>query len=116
MANNIDKVVKDIKSIKIQGATNIAKASIDALLDFSKIFVGKNSDVFIKEAEKIVKRLAWARPDEPLNQNLLALIIVKIKNDKNFDIKEKILNFQKYCIEALDLISKNENSVTVNGI
>lgn len=113
---NINKVVKDIKSIKIQGATNIAKASIGALLDFSKNFSGKNSNEFAKEVEKIAKRLAWARPDEPLNQNLLNLITGKVKRDKNKDVKKKIDDFRISCQKALDLIARNEELITKAGI
>jgi len=113
---NIDKVIQDIRSIKIQGATNIAKASIGVLLGFGKSFSGDKPALFIKEAEKIAKQLAWARPDEPLNQNLLNYIMAKLEKDKKQDIKKKIANFQKSCQEALDLISKNEKLATVNGI
>ena len=56
MARDISKVIKDIKSIKIQGATNIAKASIGALFEFSKDFGGNSSAIFRKEAENISKR------------------------------------------------------------
>lgn len=113
---NIDKVVRDIKSIKIQGATNITKASIGALLDYSENFVGTNPDVFIKEAEKIAEQLAWVRPDEPLNQNLLNLIAVKLKRDKNKNIKKVIADFQASCREELNLILKNEKATTANGV
>ncbi len=116
MEKKIDKTLKDIKSIKIQGATNIAKASIGALFDFSKDFTGRNTAVFLREAEKMAEKFSWARPDEPLNQNLLALIIAKSKKDRSVDIKEKIANFQKYCKEALDLILRNEDLVTENGV
>jgi len=116
MITNINKVVKDIKSIKIQGATNIAKASIGALFDFSKGFSGSSFAVFAREAEKFSKQLSWVRPDEPLNQNLLALIIAKSKSDKGGNIKEKTANFQNYCSKALGLISKNEELITANGV
>jgi eIF-2B alpha/beta/delta-like uncharacterized protein len=124
MVTNINKVVKDIKSIKIQGATNITKASIGALFDFSKSFNERmklrvssvEPHIFSKEAEKIANQLAWARPDEPLSQNFLALIIAKIKNDKSGELKEKIANFRNYCNEALELILKNEDLITANGI
>lgn len=116
MTADIGKVIKDIKSIKIQGATNIAKASVGALFDFSKNFRGKSPVVFLREAGELAKKFSWARPDEPLNQNLLAFIIAKSKNDKSTDVKEKTVNFQKYCADVLDLISKNEELITANGI
>jgi len=116
MANNINQVIQDIKSIKIQGATNIAKASIGALLDFSRNFSGDNFNHFKEEAEKIANQLAFARPDEPLNQNLLNLLITKLKSDKDKDAGKIIIGFQKACQEALNLIGKNEEMITANGV
>lgn len=113
---NIDRIVRDIKSIKIQGATNIAKASIGALLDFSKNFDGKDAGIFTKEAEKVAKQLAWARPDEPLNQNLLNFIISELKKNKINDVKKKTAKFQKSCQKTLDMIVKNEEKITEYGI
>lgn len=121
---NIDKTVKDIKSIKIQGATNIAKASIGALLDFSKDFkVGvlpkiENCKIcnFLRVTEINANKLAFARPDEPLNQNLVNFIMSKLEKDKNKDVKKKIVNFQKSCREALAMIARNEELITANGI
>jgi len=121
---NIDKVVKDIKSIKIQGATNIAKASIGALLEFSKKFkIGVLPKIpdskicnFLRAVEINANKLAWARPDEPLNQNLLNLVMARLECDKRKDIKKKIADFQESCQEALDLIERNEEATTGNGI
>ncbi len=116
MKYNIGKVIKEIKSIKIQGATNIAKASIGALLELSQKYKKGATNVFLKEIEQGASKLAWARPDEPLNQNLLNYLLVKIKKDKSGKIEEKIVNFQVFCQEALDLIAKNEEKITANGI
>lgn len=116
MTNKIKRILKDIKSIKIQGATNIAKASIGALFEFSKKFKSKDIKSFGKEVEEIANELAWARPDEPLNQNLLNFILKNFKKDKNKDISKRIVNFQKFCRDALDMILKNEESITANGI
>lgn len=109
-------IIKDIKSIKIQGATNIAKASISALSIVSAKFIHKTPSVFIKEIEKIANKFAWARPDEPLNQNLIKFIIAKIKADQTPNIKDKIIKFQDFCCQALSLISENEQLITAEGV
>lgn len=116
MKFNVGNVIKDIKSIKIQGATNIAKASIGALFELSGEYGDKSTDIFLKDIAQSAERLAWARPDEPLNQNLINFLIAKIKEDKNDNIKDKINVFRKFCQEALGLISKNEELITANGI
>jgi ribose 1,5-bisphosphate isomerase len=121
---NIDKVVEDIRSIKIQGATNIAKASIGSLFDVSKDFkIGVLPKIvnckicnFLRVMEIYANQLAFARPDEPLNQNLVNFIMAKLEKNRSKDVKNKIAGFQRSCQEALDLIAKNEESITENGI
>lgn len=109
-------IIRDIKSIKIQGATNIAKASIGTLSLVSNNFLPYTPKKFISEISKIAHKLAWARPDEPLNQNLIKYIITKLHYDKNNNVKIKIQKFQAICCEALSLISQNERAITENGI
>jgi translation initiation factor 2B subunit (eIF-2B alpha/beta/delta family) len=53
----LDKIVKDIKNIKIQGATNIAKAAL--------------SSYSLLKTESTYKKLVSARPTEPLLVNSL---------------------------------------------
>lgn len=62
----IKTVVEDIKSIKIQGATNIAKAGIDILakeIKRQKFKDGKEFDTFLKQAIVLIKT---ARATEPM--------------------------------------------------
>lgn len=122
--SGINKTIKDIKSIKIQGATNIAKASIGALLGLSKKYkVGVMPKIpaskicnFLREIETNANRLAWARPDEPLNQNLIDFIMAKLEKDRRKDVRKKIADFQKSCEEALDIITENEEAITAYGV
>jgi len=57
MSKRVDKIISDIKSVKIQGARNIAKA---ALLAYSS-----------EPNEKTKERLMLARPTEPMLVNTL---------------------------------------------
>lgn len=116
MGTNIDKVARDIKSIKIQGATNIAKASIGALFNFSKKFKNKNKKEFLSEIKKNGRKLAWARPDEPLNQNIINYLIRKLEEDKTVESDKAVANFQHSCRETLNLVFENEKLITKNGI
>jgi len=63
-----DKILKDIKSVKIQGAENVAKAGIKAFL----------LDPTRASAKKIIK----TRPTEPLMQNAIRLLL-KSKSPKS---------------------------------
>jgi ribose 1,5-bisphosphate isomerase len=62
-----DTILDDIKSVKIQGAENVARAGIKAYL--------------LKPTKKSYKRILATRPTEPLMQNALKIISVS-KNPK----------------------------------
>ncbi len=55
--NSFDKIVADIKSIKIQGATNVAVAGVEAYLKCP--------------SKKCAKKILATRPTEPLLQNFI---------------------------------------------
>ena len=87
-----DKILKDIKSIKIQGASNVAKAALQA---------------YRMIPTKLSKRkLLDARPTEPMMENVLAMA------EKTHDYK-KILNHfdeaqEKINKKVLKLIKNND--------
>lgn len=66
----IDQVEMDIKSLKIQGATNVALAVLDTLSQT----IGKHPDISCYELTKLGQRLAYARPTEPLAQNAVRYV------------------------------------------
>ena len=78
-----NKICKDIKSIKIQGATNVAKAAINAY--------------FIYPNKKTKKKLLSLRPTEPMLSHVLDLA----EQGKS---KQEIL---EHFDEAQDKINKN---------
>jgi translation initiation factor 2B subunit (eIF-2B alpha/beta/delta family) len=72
-ANNpsFDKILSDIKSVKIQGAENVAKAGLKAY--------------FLKPSKNSIKQILKTRPTEPLLQN--ALFAIKKSKDKEETVK-----------------------------
>ena len=83
-----DQIVRDIKSIKIQGATNVAKAALKAY----KLFPEKNSK----------KILLSSRPTEPMMAHVLDLAekypydkILKHFSDSQKKINNLVLNLIK---------------------
>lgn len=115
MEQDIESVINDIRSIKIQGATNIAKASIGALLSLSERLETSEPSVYTKEIKGAAERLAWARPDEPLDQNLLKFLTAKLEKEKNEDVGEMISSFRRSAKEVLEMIAKNEALITDAG-
>jgi len=82
---NIDvlRIAKDIKEIKIQGASNIEIAAIDVI----KEYIIKNEligDEFIKELTENINHLVLQRPNEPKLRNSLNFILME-SNTHKFD-------------------------------
>jgi translation initiation factor 2B subunit (eIF-2B alpha/beta/delta family) len=99
-ATKIDRIVRDIKSVKIQGAENIAKAGIKAyLLNPSK-----------ESAEEILS----TRPTEPLMQN--AIKILQKSKDPKKAAKKFLTNLKKSHLavarNGAALIKKDMNVYT----
>jgi len=78
-AKRFNKILEDIKSIKTQGAENVAKAGIKAFL----LFPTKQS------AKKILK----TRPTEPLMQNAIKLLLKS--NNPNRTAKKFLSDLKK---------------------
>lgn len=60
---NLAQTINDIKSLKIQGATNVARAALETLKDIPD-----------NQVESAINQLLQTRPTEPLLQNCLRLI------------------------------------------
>lgn len=123
--NSIDKTINDIKSLRIQGATNVAKESVRALGQWTK-----ENKWDLDELKKIAVKLAEARPTEPLTQNTISEFLQEVRHregDSLTFVSEKIiasLNSSKERIieNGTSLIKKNItvlthcHSSTVTGI
>lgn len=71
MHKSIEKTVRDIKSLKIQGARNVAKAALKALIVLTRESRAKTPASFYAEFKRTAGRLAKSRPTEPMMRNLL---------------------------------------------
>ncbi|MBU0957462.1 MAG: hypothetical protein KKF56_01490 [Nanoarchaeota archaeon] len=80
--NKFDKIVQDIKEVKIQGATNIAKAGLKAYV--------------LKPGKMSKKKLFGARPTEPMLFNSIKFL------DKGMDYGKILEHFE----ETQDRINK----------
>ncbi len=70
------KTFQDIKSLKIQGATDIAIETIKTLAEFSDAIKIKELPAFKKEFKTGAKFLLSARPTEPMAQNGVEFIFL----------------------------------------
>ncbi len=87
MLNKTVKIIKDIKSLKIQGATNVAINALEAL--FYEYIT--NSDKI--NIENTYYALIETRPTEPMLRNTLKYFLINSKKTNPYDVKKEILNY-----------------------
>lgn len=92
----IQKTIKEIKDLKIQGATAIARACLKAL-----------KEVKVGDLEETAEKLANARRTEPLNRNCLSYVLWRVKKGQEL-------------VESVDLMLARlldvENKIIENGV
>lgn len=71
MHRDITTIIGDIKSLKIQGARNVARSSIEALILAAKESRAKTPASFCKEIGKTAELISASRPTEPMMRNSL---------------------------------------------
>ena len=77
--SHFNNILSDIKSVKIQGAENVAKAGIKAFL--------------LSQNKKSAKKILTTRPTEPLLQNAIKRLLISINPEKT--AKTFLLNLKK---------------------
>ncbi|MBI2356603.1 translation initiation factor eIF-2B [Candidatus Dojkabacteria bacterium] len=115
---NIEDILKDIKSVKIQGATNVAIATFEGIkLYLQNVGSNLDSDIYEK-AISVGSKLAYARLNEPLAQNGLKFLnyFFKVKYKSPTDsaeIKQVLLSL---CDEYLNMIKESKESMVAKNI
>lgn len=110
----IEKIVEDIKSLKIQGATNVCIATFEGMKLYLELSKTQDFETFKEEFFETGRDLANTRPNEPLARNGVHYIKYFFKQ-KHADISQvssarEIL--KDLCDEYLGLItSAKKNSI-----
>jgi len=102
----VENVVRDIRSIKIQWATNVAKESFRVLRDgISEISVNSKEE-FLDFLKNAIKMLMSARPTEPMLFNGMKYVLWEYDRDKTLSL-DKIMDKVDDALDfLLDLIEK----------
>lgn len=85
-----DKIVKDIKDLKIQSATNITNSAILALKEYSSSIEAITKTKFLDELEKAKNILLQSRPTEPSMRNAIHFIMHDLDSPSLNHLKEKL--------------------------
>ena len=78
MNRNIQQIYKDIKTIKIQGATNVALAVGKALKRLARDLKVDSRREFVKQISQSGKYLLSARATEPMADNVVEFVFFQI--------------------------------------
>ena len=113
----VEQIVQDIKDIKIQWATNIAKAAFEVIISESKNQKFDTKEEYLEFLNLSMDILIAARPTEPMLFNGMDYIKSEIKKLKTeVDIKK----CQELVIEAaqfyLNLINETAERAVLNGL
>ena len=119
MEKELEKTIQDIKDLKIQGNTNIAKAAVKALLNYITHTKVHNFEVFKQKIKYYAFALAEARPNEPIAYNAMTYILAHIdecENQQELRVKmiDKIEQFFKYIDESYEVIRTNAMMILKN--
>lgn len=114
---NITHVVEDIKSIKIQWATNIAKAAFDII---SKELSNQKFSTFSEALDftlSAMKMLEDARPTEPMLFNGMSYISAQIEPEKERADLQSFIKIAKNASDTyLKMIEDTAEQAIHNGI
>jgi len=112
--DKFERIVKDIKAVKIQGAENIAKSAIKALEYKASKIETHSISKFFSEIEDVKNKLFATRPTEPLMRNAILYIIdsLKIESRSVLDLKKAL---HIYCAEALNHLEEAQQKIAEIG-
>ncbi len=109
-------VVNDIKKLKIQGASEIAKAAIIDLNACGNRLNSKTRDEFIEELEIHADKLKGARTTEPALINCIYSIMSNMKKSNSSEIIKLKKELFTHCKEEILLIKTNMKKIEEYGV
>ena len=106
---SIEQTYKDIKSLKIQGASNISDSAIKEIKILVKNSTAKKPHLLTEEIESSIERLKSARPTEPETENYLNYINYFSKRV----VTQKISELKKEIIKEINNIEEQKEKSTL---
>ncbi|MBL7051558.1 MAG: translation initiation factor eIF-2B [Nanoarchaeota archaeon] len=106
---SIEQTYQDIKSLKIQGASNISDAAIKEIKNLVKKSTAKKPHLLTEEIETGIEKLKSARPTEPETENYLNYINYFSKRV----ITQKISELKSEILKEINNIQKEKEKSTL---
>ncbi|MDD5022894.1 MAG: S-methyl-5-thioribose-1-phosphate isomerase [Candidatus ainarchaeum sp.] len=112
MDKEIERIIDNIKSLKIQGARNVAKAVLNAIILQIKNSKAKSFDSLYSELLVVTDALASARPTEPMVRNsikdMVNFTFMHMKKEKSIEsLKKKIVSKSKSYLDDMKEDAEN---------
>ena len=114
MDSTFIQVVDDIRSLKIQGATNIANDGVNALTSLAELIEFNSIDGMIKELDEARQDLSTARDTEPALRNGLRYIVYNL-HEKASTIQEAREVVKSFAEEYIHLLKESKRKVIQYG-
>jgi len=113
-----ERIVKDITSLKIQGATNVAKAAITALHLLSKEYTKKPKVDIVHALNHARNILFKTRPTEPAMRNAVNFLLhnIELEDDIASAIKQRSLEAENHFDDAKSKVAKFGAKKIKNGM
>jgi len=115
----MDQLLKDaekIKSLEIQGASNVASKAIDFLSNYAKRLKSENIEKCFEKLYNAKDILINTRPTEPAMKNGLKFIMNKLEQEKETCIAEYISDIiEKYKNQYYDMLQKSKKRIAEIG-
>ena len=119
MGGSIAQVAKDIRTLKIQGARNIARAAVEALVESVEDSKAKNKKELYKDLLKDAKILEKTRPTEPMMRNslddTLRFVLAWIQTNPQENISSLKLDIGKHYSTFLQQMQSASKKIAEYG-
>ena len=113
----VEQIVQDIKDIKIQWATNIAKAAFEVIISESTDQEFSSKNEYIEFVNKSMDILIAARPTEPMLFNWMDYIKSEMDKLKSENNVKKCQELVVYAAQFyLNLINETAERAVLNGL
>jgi ribose 1,5-bisphosphate isomerase len=109
------EIIQDIKDLKIQGARNVANKGVEALLNESESYRGKDVNEFLSNLIVASDLIAGARATEPMLRNFLQHIISKLTSSKLDSVKEMKKIVRENCKFIFEKLKKSKRNLKDYG-
>jgi ribose 1,5-bisphosphate isomerase len=100
--DKFSKTLADIRSLKIQGAENVARSAVVAFRSYALELKTKSRAEFLRKIRQAKDKIFFTRPTEPLMRNSINFIMKNSRSGSVDEMKRKIKKSSKDVLDHFD--------------